>query len=128
MARDIVVIPDDDFRDFVNLSTEVITRTKIDSSTGTVAKGQLFTEEYLPPETVLYSLALVAPLFSDDKGIFKSGKNGVKIERPEEEAVLDFLAGNLPQVIQIGGNATIGKGLAWVNMRVKLAQGGAENE
>ena len=58
VKKDIVVLPDDDFRDFVNLSTEVITRTKINNKTGTVDKGQLFTEEYLPPETVLYSLAL----------------------------------------------------------------------
>ncbi len=129
MARDIVVIPDDDFRDFVSLSTEVVTRTKIDSSTGTVAKGQLFTEEYLPPETVLYSLALATPLFSDDKGIFKTGENGAKADKSEEEKILEsFLADNLPQVIQIGGNATIGKGLAWVNMDVELSQGGAENE
>lgn len=128
MTRDMVVISDDDFRDFVSLSTEVVTRTKIDSSTGTVAKGQLFTEEYLPPETVLYSLALATPLFSNDKGIFKTGKNGVKTDKPEEEEVLEFLTGNLPQVIQIGGNATIGKGLAWVNMHVELSQGGAKNE
>lgn len=128
MARDIVIIPDDDFRDFVNLSTEIVTRTKIDSDTGTVVGGQLFNEEYLPSETVLYSLALATPLFSNDKEIFKTGKNDFKTDKPEEEEVLEFLAGNLPQVIQIGGNATIGKGLAWVNMDVELSQGGVENE
>ncbi|MBK9462153.1 MAG: hypothetical protein IPN94_22720 [Sphingobacteriales bacterium] len=32
------------------MSTEVITRTKIDNETGTVEDGALFTEEYLPTE------------------------------------------------------------------------------
>ena len=125
MARDLVIISDDDFRDFVNLSTEIVTRTKISSETGTVVSGQLFNEEYLPSETVMYSLALATPLFSDDKGIFKTKENGTKGDKPEEEKVLElFLADNLPQVIQIGGNATIGKGLVWVNM----VPGGMKNE
>lgn len=104
MLKDIVVLPDDDFRDFVNLSTEVITRTKIDNEKGTVARGKLFTEEYLPTETVLYSLALTSPIFSEQqeyKALF-----------PQEEAsVMEFFVTNLPEVIQLGGNATIGKGI-----------------
>jgi len=110
MARDIMVLPDDDFKDFVNLSTEVITRTKISNETGTVAKGQLFTEEYLPPETVLYTLILTTPLFSDEKGVFH------KENCREETLVMDFLTDNLPGVVQIGGNATIGKGLIWTRV------------
>src|SRR5208283_3578715 len=73
VGKDIVVLQDDEFRDFVMLSTEVITRTKINNETGTVQSGALFTEEYLPAETVLYSLALATPVFSKqgkDKGIF----------------------------------------------------------
>lgn len=101
MARDLLVLGDDDFRDFVQMSTEVITRTRIDPKTGTVATGALFTEEYLPAETVLYSLVLAAPIFNDKKGLFVD----------EERAVLQFFRENLPRVLQIGGNATIGKGL-----------------
>ena len=48
LSEKLVILHDDDFRDFVALSTEVITRNKIDNETGTVAEGQLFTEEYLP--------------------------------------------------------------------------------
>lgn len=106
-----VVLSDDDFRDFVNLSTEVITRTKIDNETGTVQSGALFTEEYLPAETVLYSLTLTTPIFNKDKGIFKA-KDGKK----EEELVMDFFEKGIPEVIQIGGNATIGKGI----VRIKI--------
>ncbi|KLU60944.1 RAMP superfamily protein [Peptococcaceae bacterium CEB3] len=101
MKRDLLVLSDDDFRDFVQMSTEVVTRTKIDEKTGTVQKGALFTVEYLPAETVLYSLVLAAPVFNDQKGLFTDG----------ERAVLRFFRQNLPSIVQIGGDATIGKGL-----------------
>lgn len=109
MKQDIVVLPDDDFRDFVNLSTEVVARTKIENETGTVQTGGLFYEEYLPQESILYSLALATPIFKKDdnaKSIFK--KNGNKAE---EDLVLEFFKAGLPKIIQIGGNATIGKGI-----------------
>ncbi len=108
ISKDIVILSDDDFRDFVTLSTEVITRTKINNETGTVQSGGLFTEEYLPAETILYSLALTTPIFKEndnDKGIFK--QNGKK----EEELVMKFFEKGLPEIIQFGGNATIGKGI-----------------
>ena len=102
----LVVLSNDDFRDFINLSTEVITRTKIDNETGTVEQGALFTEEYLPAETVMYSLALTTPIFNKEKGVF-----GVKNGKEEEELVMEFFEKGLPNVMQIGGNATIGKGI-----------------
>jgi CRISPR-associated protein Cmr4 len=100
IKKDIVVLPDNDFKDFVNLSTEVITRTKIDNDTGTVAQGALFNEEYLPSESILYSLALTAPEFKEK-------------DRLDADAVYDFFASNLNEIktIQIGANATLGKGI-----------------
>lgn len=103
IKKNLVVLPDDDFRDFVTLSTEVITRTKIDNKTGTVQTGALFTEEYLPPETILYSLALTTPIFKLDengKGIFKKTD-----KENEEDLVMEFFIKGLPSVIQLGGNA-----------------------
>ena len=97
IKKDIVVLPDDDFRDFVNMSTEVVTRTKIDNETGTVAQGALFNEEYLPAESVLYTLVLSSDEFR---------KDGMK-----EEKVFSFFKENLPGVVQIGANATLGKGI-----------------
>jgi len=58
IKSNLVVLHDDAFRDFAQLATEVVTRIKISDETGTVAQGALFTEEHLPSETVLYSLAL----------------------------------------------------------------------
>jgi CRISPR-associated protein Cmr4 len=109
IKKDVVVLPDDDFRDFVNLSTEVITRTKIDNETGTVQSGALFTEEYLPTETILYSLALSTPIFKEEdneKGVFR-----ITEAKSEEELVMEYFTAGLPKIIQVGGNATIGKGI-----------------
>ena len=113
IPQKIIVLSDDDFKDFVHLSTEVITRIKIDNATGTVQTGALFTEEFLPAETLLYSLALASPIFKEkpeEKGIFnQDGKD-------ETELVLAFFKAGRPEVMQIGGDATIGKGI----VRIKL--------
>ena len=131
MKKDIVVLSDDDFRDFVMLSTEVIARTKINSNTGTVQDGMLWYEEYLPTDSILYSLALTTPLFikpegnTDDekekdeeekKGQFYVGKEDNKNQLEAEKVMNFFTDGSdgsdgLPPIIQIGGNATVGKGI-----------------
>lgn len=104
--NDILILSDNDFKDFVNLSTEVITRTKIDNETGTVQRGALFTEEYLPAESVLYSLVLASPEFVNEK----EKKNGTN-RSEKADNILKFFTDNLNPVVQLGGNATLGKGL-----------------
>jgi len=112
IPQKIIVLSDDDFKDFVHLSTEVSTRIKISNVTGTVEEGP-FNEEFLPSETLLYSLALASPIFKEkpeEKGIFnQDGKD-------EAELVLEFFKAGRPEVMQIGGDATIGKGI----VRIKL--------
>ena len=105
LNTNIVVLEDDDFKDFVNLSTEVITRTRIDNETGTVADKALFTEEYLPAESIMYSLVLTAPEFSKDQNVFKT-------EQELKEFFNIFIKKN--PVMQIGGNATLGKGITTI--------------
>lgn len=116
VAKDIVVLEDVDFRDFVTLTTEVITRTKIDNATGTVSDGALFTEEYLPAESVMYSLVMFAEEFSKDGNRLKAVKTNESDSSPN---VLDFFSNGLVSmnnVLQIGGNVTLGKGI----VRTKL--------
>ncbi len=113
ILTDIVILNDDDFKDFVNLSTEVITRTKIDNSTGTVQGGALFTEEYLPSESVMYSLVLSADEFTKNE---KGGET--------QEKLITFFDKYLPNPMQIGGNATIGKGITKTYFMMK---GGTNN-
>ena len=130
LKTDVVVLTNEDFTDFVNLSTEVITRTKIDNETGTVAQGQLFTEEYLPAESIMYSLVLASPIFKEndaEKGIFSMSEDNPCFTgcENEESKVMKFFETALPEVIQVGGNATLGKGL--VRTRVFYESSVTEN-
>ncbi|MCS7213890.1 MAG: type III-B CRISPR module RAMP protein Cmr4, partial [Candidatus Calescibacterium sp.] len=114
LKSDLVILSDDDFKHFVKSSTEVITRTKIDDLTGTVQSGALWTEEYLPQDTIMYSIVVFSQprVETDDK------KGVVKADKPDEEAQLiaKFFTEGIPEIIQIGGNQTVGKGF----MRVKF--------
>jgi Uncharacterized protein predicted to be involved in DNA repair (RAMP superfamily) len=110
----LVILSDDNFEQFVASSTEVITRTKIDDKTGTVQSGALWTEEYLPQDTIFYSIAMASPVRvkkDETKGIFEA-------ETPDKEAekVLQFFESGVPDIIQIGGNQTIGKGIARIQI------------
>lgn len=117
IEKDILVLSDEDFKDFVTMSTEVIARTKIDDYTGTVAKGALWYEEYLPVDSILYSIVFSGPVFTKEKaekGNFRVDdsevNNGIKRTEVEAEKVMDFFTKHLDSILQIGGNATIGKG------------------
>jgi CRISPR-associated protein Cmr4 len=97
----LIVLPDDDFADFVTLSTEVNARICIDTNTGTVKKGALWYEENVPSETVFYSIC-----FAGNSRIANNSKISAK-------EVLDFLQQNevFPPCFQLGGNGSLGKGI-----------------
>lgn len=104
LKTDILVLSDDDFRDFVEMATEVITRTKINNETGTVEKGGLFTEEYLPSDSLMYSMVMSAP-------IFQKADDRAKCDIKEANEVMEYFSKGLRPIIQLGANATLGKGL-----------------
>jgi len=108
LENNLVILSDDDFKQFVTTSTEVITRIMIDGTTGVVKEGALWTEEYLPQDSILYSIVMASPLRVENKnkGIFQ-GNN----DNEEAKNVIDFFEKGLPEIIQIGGNQTLGKGL-----------------
>ncbi len=111
IKQKLVILNKNDFRDFTVMSTEIITRTRISSETGTVEQGALFNEEYLPTEAIMYSMVLAsAPLKDENKN---------KTEIKTHNDVMNFFIANIPNIIQIGGNATIGKGLVKIIKGVK---------
>lgn len=120
LERDLVLLSDDDFREFTLFATEVITRIKLGES-GTVETGP-WDEEHLPSETLLYSLALA----TDPKAPKDKLKEGVPRDASE---VLNFLLDeiiNKAKIIQLGGDESVGKGVARIYpLRIK---GGAEDE
>lgn len=103
-TKRVAVLSDNDFVDFVHLSTEINTRVKINPETGVVDKdtGALWNEENLPPETILYSFLFASDVRVKDKGTFSTA-----------EHVVDFVKDPniLPEVFQLGGNSTLGRGM-----------------
>ena len=98
------VVPDTVFDFLTETGTEVTSRVKIDDETKTVANGQLWNEESLPAETIMFGLVTC------DR-IFKKKENGEKVESDEIIArrLVDRFA-TAPLTLQIGGKATVGRG------------------
>lgn len=110
IAKRLVVVSDDIFRDFTRLSTEVITRIKINNETGTVQNGALFSEEYLPAESYMYTILAASRVFAAKA---KDKNAGIDLKLETANDVLGFVSGKLTEksIMQIGGNTTLGKGI-----------------
>lgn len=105
----LAVISDDAFGHFVQHATEVTARIGLNYETKTVRDGALFYEEFLPPETLFYSLLIAQKARRKEVALYPA-------------AVLDWVAGLDLKTIQIGGGETIGKGFCAV--RLDRAAGG----
>ncbi|MCR4420909.1 MAG: type III-B CRISPR module RAMP protein Cmr4 [Spirochaetales bacterium] len=109
LCKRFAVVSDNVFADLVNYAVEVRTRIQIDQTTGTAQNKALFTIEMVPSESVFYNLIFV----SDQK--FKSGdqeKNSNDNKSKDNKKVLEMVEElvNNNQVIQVGGDETIGNG------------------
>jgi CRISPR-associated protein Cmr4 len=102
-ASHVAILNDDDFRAFVELSTDVVHRNRINDDTGVVEDGHLWTEENLPSDCLLYSVAHS----SAPRAVAKVAGLGSASD------VLNEVSRVLAQypLLQIGGNATVGRGL-----------------
>jgi CRISPR-associated protein Cmr4 len=94
----LVILPDNDFRDFVVSSTEIVTRVRLDTAKKTVASGALWTQEMLPSDTLLVS-PIVARRPRAKDADFEPG------------VMLDGLVDALGPRIQLGGDETTGQGM-----------------
>jgi CRISPR-associated protein Cmr4 len=101
LQTSLVILPEDAFRDFTQFATEVVTRIRIDQEKRTVAEGALWTEEYLPSDTVLY-----APLHAS-RPRTTNGPAGWH----DAGAVLQFVRNLNLDRIQLGGDETVGRGI-----------------
>lgn len=117
VSERLVVLSNDYFTHFVRNATEVVARIALDPETKTVKGQALFYEEFLPSETLFYSV--VFPEKSRRK--FKpedenETRKTIALSRTE---VIGFVKGRLKErkhVLQIGGNETTGKGLCKVRL------------
>jgi CRISPR-associated protein Cmr4 len=80
---------------------EVVARIRLDDETKTVARGALWYEESLPAESVLYSLV--------------RAENSHRKQKPLSAGeVHSLFNGLLDGALQLGGKATVGRGLCRV--------------
>lgn len=99
LAGHLLVLSDDSFTDFVRHTTEVQARVALnESKTTTGDGGNLFYQENLPADTVLYSAALAGDSLWKD---FESSA----------AQMLETLSTLDAQRIQLGGDETVGKGI-----------------
>jgi CRISPR-associated protein Cmr4 len=104
IRRSLVILPDNDFRDFALYATEVITRVRIDRNKKTVQKGMLWTEEHLPTDTLLY-----VPVYATDAR--KNGKDGSKLSGTQVLEKARMLGTDTTNYLQLGGDETVGRGM-----------------
>lgn len=88
------VVSDNLFTMLTEVSTEVDARIRLDQDSKTVARGALWYEESTPAESIFVCPLLAAP------------RNGTAAA-----ALFDLLSTPLQGLLQIGGNASIGRGL-----------------
>ncbi len=97
-----VMLRDEDFTHFARYATEVTARIGLDYEKKTVRDGALFYQEFLPAETMFYSVVLAHPA-----RLRTGGKSAAE--------VLEYLR-RLPPYLQIGGDETTGKGYCAVRL------------
>jgi len=96
VASKLVIVNDEMFSYFVEHACEVVTRICVNDETGVVKDGALFNQEQIPADTLFYSII----------GTMKSKENLTNLSEKIKEH---------NNVIQVGGNATIGLGFCSVN-------------
>ncbi|NOX53386.1 MAG: type III-B CRISPR module RAMP protein Cmr4, partial [Planctomycetes bacterium] len=95
------ILPDDAFSFLSETATEVNARVRIEDEKKTVASGHLWYEEALPTETILAGLVWCDRIF---------GKSGSDAPASLLDLLDEFCKESVR--VQIGGNATTGKGQA----------------
>ncbi len=110
----LVVLPNNDFRDFALYATEIITRVRIDRTKKTVERGALWTEEHLPSDTLLY-----VPLYATDsrKKAAQDNKNSNgKIPAADILTMAKEVETKQSGYLQLGGDETVGRGIVRIHM------------
>lgn len=99
LKQRLCVVSDDVFSFLVETATEIIARIRLQEDTKTVAQGGLWYEENLPAESILSGIVAFMP----------NQKTGLKAEQ-----AFQHLSHFNSVPVQLGGKATIGRGLCRV--------------
>ena len=105
LVSSLVVLPNNDFRDFVLYSTEIVTRIRVSPETKTVAQGALFSQELLPADSVLYAPVHATAVHTSKSSLYNEDAY------TSAQGVIQWMQQNVPLRLQIGGDETVGRGL-----------------
>lgn len=108
--RSLAILSDDDFGHFVRHATEVVARIALDEATKTVSGKALFYQELLPPECLFYSVVLADGPRSKEAG-----------DLIDAHAIMKRFQNDLPAVLQVGGDETLGRGFCATRFMERLA-------
>ena len=112
LRDDLVLLSDEDFGYFVRNATVVEPHVRINDTTGTAEEGGLFYTENLPPESILVSLVMASQDRRKDCELDASRVMKILMEGNKE----DSLPGINGMLLQIGGDATTGRGQVVLNI------------
>ena len=109
-----MLLSDTEFSHFVRHATVVEAHVRINNDSGTADPGGLFYTENLPPETLLAGLVLAS--------VERQSKMHQRAQLLDASAVLASVlrghggaAGLTGSVLQVGGDATTGRGLVSIH-------------
>lgn len=113
-GKRLVVIPNGEFQHLVRYATQISARIKLNERKTTDGDGgNLWYEETLPPETLMYALALCHGSRRNNKAVETAEYVAEKLQ-----TLLD------DRFLQIGGNETVGQG--WCCVKVSGAKADGE--
>ncbi|RLG48964.1 MAG: type III-B CRISPR module RAMP protein Cmr4 [Thermoproteota archaeon] len=104
--KNLVIVSDGLFAEFVELTTEIVARVKLKND-GTKTVENLWYEEYIPSDTLMYSMIML-PQREDTAEI--------------EELLRKVIPAEERTILNIGGDETVGKGFAEVKLYGKTDQ------
>lgn len=91
----VILVSDEAFQYFVTMCSEVVPRIRIKEGVKIVEQGALWNEEYLPVESILYGI-----IWCDPSPNLTKQEVHKRLMKPFSNQIF----------LQIGGNATVGKG------------------
>jgi CRISPR-associated protein Cmr4 len=108
LTRRLALVPDKVFAGLTSRCTEIVTRTRMESNQKVVEDRGLWTVEYIPSETIFYSTILFTAPSKRAGSDLKSAVDARK-----------FLIDQSPARLQVGGDETVGRGFARMELTGK---------
>jgi CRISPR-associated protein Cmr4 len=115
----LILISDEMFDYAVSYCTEIQTNVKISSENGTAEDGSLRYQEFLPADSVLYTIVHYSGRdLGEIKNDDKQNPLADLVKDMNAEMVKKYVEDTVKNFIQIGGDETLGKGickLGWIS-------------